>query len=82
MTGAVEFTDIKFAYGARADVTIFDGFNLSIKPGKNTALVGESGSGAHAAFGWRALSGRACVIVDIGRECAAVASPTLGFVYV
>lgn len=46
MTGAIELRDIHFAYAARAEVTIFDGFSLSIPAGKNTALVGESGSGA------------------------------------
>ncbi|OVA09128.1 ABC transporter [Macleaya cordata] len=45
LTGQIEFIDVHFAYPARPDSFIFNGFNLSIEPGKSTALVGKSGSG-------------------------------------
>jgi len=42
---SVEFKDVHFAYPARPDVKVLDGFNLVIDPGSTTALVGSSGSG-------------------------------------
>lgn len=41
--GHITFKDVGFAYGTRKEV--FDGFNLTIKKNKVTAIVGESGSG-------------------------------------
>ena len=43
--GAIELRDIHFHYPTRPDVPIFQGYNLSIAPGKTVALVGESGGG-------------------------------------
>ncbi|ATL43773.1 peptidase domain-containing ABC transporter [Elizabethkingia sp. HX WHF] len=41
--GDIQFKDVSFSYGSRADV--FAGFNCTIEKGKTTAIVGESGSG-------------------------------------
>jgi ATP-binding cassette, subfamily C, bacteriocin exporter len=41
--GDIEFRKVKFSYGSRTDV--FDDFNLTIKSGEITAIIGESGSG-------------------------------------
>lgn len=43
--GEIEFRDISFAYPSRPDVTIFDGFNLTLPAGETTAIVGPSGCG-------------------------------------
>ena len=43
MVGDIQFRDVSFRYGTRADV--FRNFNLLVKKGRITALVGESGSG-------------------------------------
>ncbi|KAE9466514.1 hypothetical protein C3L33_01560, partial [Rhododendron williamsianum] len=40
--GDVELRDVKFAYPARPDVMVFNGFSISIKAGKSTALVGQN----------------------------------------
>ncbi|XP_052197564.1 ABC transporter B family member 15-like [Diospyros lotus] len=45
ITGHVELRDIQFAYPARPNLMIFDGFSIKIEAGKSTALVGQSGSG-------------------------------------
>ncbi|XP_078443154.1 putative multidrug resistance protein [Wolffia australiana] len=45
LTGQIEFRAVVFAYPARPDVTIFNGFSIVISPGRSTALVGQSGSG-------------------------------------
>ncbi len=43
LIGDVVFKNIKFSYGTRVDV--FEDFNLKIKKGELTAIIGESGSG-------------------------------------
>ena len=43
--GAVALDGVTFRYPARDDVTVLDGFNLTIKPGETVALVGRSGAG-------------------------------------
>ncbi|MCO5594158.1 hypothetical protein L7F22_048181 [Adiantum nelumboides] len=49
--GDVELVDVEFAYPTRPDVTIFKGFNLSVKAGDSLALVGASGSGKSSVIG-------------------------------
>eukprot|EP00456_Euglypha_rotunda_P030787 TRINITY_DN2398_c0_g2_i2.p1 TRINITY_DN2398_c0_g2~~TRINITY_DN2398_c0_g2_i2.p1 ORF type:complete len:1285 (+),score=238.34 TRINITY_DN2398_c0_g2_i2:347-3856(+) len=51
MTGLIEFKDVVFRYPSRPELAIFDGFNLTIKPGQTIALVGESGSGKSTIVG-------------------------------
>ena len=41
--GDIRFEGITFSYGTRADV--FENFNLTLKKGELTAIIGESGSG-------------------------------------
>jgi ATP-binding cassette subfamily B protein len=41
--GDIRFENVSFSYGTRTDV--FEGFNLTIKKGGITAIIGESGSG-------------------------------------
>ena len=41
--GDIRFEDVSFSYGTRVDV--FDNFNLTLKKGELTAIIGESGSG-------------------------------------
>ena len=43
MLGDIRFENVSFSYGTRADV--FENFNLEIKEGELTAIIGESGSG-------------------------------------
>lgn len=43
LRGAIEFRNITFHY--RASEPIFQGFNLSIKPGESLAIVGHTGAG-------------------------------------
>jgi ATP-binding cassette subfamily B protein len=43
MIGDIRFEQVSFSYGTRVDV--FDNFNLHIKRGELTAIIGESGSG-------------------------------------
>ena len=43
--GVVELRDVTFAYPARPDKPVFEGFNLVVPAGAKIALVGESGSG-------------------------------------
>lgn len=45
MEGRIELRNVKFAYPARSDVMIFNGFDLVVPAGKTVALVGSSGSG-------------------------------------
>ncbi|KAI9119183.1 hypothetical protein K1719_009858 [Acacia pycnantha] len=51
ITGHIELRDVHFAYPARPDVMIFEGFSLKIDAGKSTALVGQSGSGKSTIIG-------------------------------
>ncbi|XP_047311194.1 ABC transporter B family member 15-like [Impatiens glandulifera] len=51
ITGLVEIRDVDFAYPARPDVMIFNGFSIRIEAGKSTALVGQSGSGKSTIIG-------------------------------
>ncbi|KAK4281052.1 hypothetical protein QN277_012592 [Acacia crassicarpa] len=51
ITGHIELRDVHFAYPARPDVMIFQGFSLKIDAGKSTALVGQSGSGKSTIIG-------------------------------
>lgn len=45
VTGDIQLKDVRFAYPARPDVTIFESFSLSISAGTTVAIVGSSGSG-------------------------------------
>ncbi|PON59406.1 ABC transporter [Parasponia andersonii] len=49
--GNVELRDVHFAYPARPDMMIFQGFSIKIEAGKSTALVGQSGSGKSTIIG-------------------------------
>ncbi|KAL5554201.1 hypothetical protein UlMin_041602 [Ulmus minor] len=51
ITGHVELCDIHFAYPARPNVMIFQGFSINIEGGNSTALVGKSGSGKSTIIG-------------------------------
>uniref|UniRef100_W5MNJ9 Bile salt export pump n=1 Tax=Lepisosteus oculatus TaxID=7918 RepID=W5MNJ9_LEPOC len=43
--GDIEFTDCKFTYPARPDITVLNGLCVSVKPGQTLAFVGSSGCG-------------------------------------
>jgi ATP-binding cassette subfamily B protein len=43
--GAVRFERIRFAHDGQLDDPLFDGFDLTIRPGERIGLVGHSGSG-------------------------------------
>lgn len=45
--GAIEFSRISFAFGATSDKgkKVFDGLNVSLRPGQKVALIGSSGAG-------------------------------------
>lgn len=51
LTGHIEVRDVDFAYPARPNVVIFQGFSINIEAGKSTALVGHSGSGKSTIIG-------------------------------
>ena len=51
ITGNIELQNVHFAYPARPDVMIFEGFSIKIEAGKSTALVGQSGSGKSTIIG-------------------------------
>jgi len=43
--GKLELQGLSFRYYSRPESKIFDGFSLTLEPGKTTAIVGPSGSG-------------------------------------
>ena len=43
--GNVEFTDVRFSYPSRPDITVLKGVSLSVAAGRKIALVGQSGAG-------------------------------------
>jgi ATP-binding cassette, subfamily B, bacterial len=45
LEGAIEFTDVTFAYPSRKDYKVLAGLNFTVSPGEKVALVGRSGSG-------------------------------------
>lgn len=45
LTGEVIFKEVDFAYPARPDLDVLQGFSLELKPRQSVALVGASGSG-------------------------------------
>jgi ABC-type multidrug transport system fused ATPase/permease subunit len=49
--GKIVLRDLHFAYPARPDVPILQGFSLKIKPGQTVALVGQSGCGKSTIVG-------------------------------
>ncbi|KXZ51733.1 hypothetical protein GPECTOR_11g18 [Gonium pectorale] len=51
LRGEIEFRSVRFAYPSRPSVVIFNNFNLTVAPGRVTALVGESGSGKSTVVG-------------------------------
>ncbi|XP_028778647.1 ABC transporter B family member 15-like [Neltuma alba] len=51
LTGLIELRDIHFAYPARPNDMIFQGFSMRMEAGKSTALVGQSGSGKSTIIG-------------------------------
>ncbi|CAA6670595.1 unnamed protein product [Spirodela intermedia] len=77
LTGRIEFRDVVFAYPARPDVIIFNGFSLNIQPGRSTALVGQSGSGkSHVKIDGRDI--KSYHLRDLRRRIALVGQePTL-----
>ncbi|HLI15596.1 MAG TPA: ABC transporter ATP-binding protein [Acidimicrobiales bacterium] len=57
--GALDFSDVAFAYGEGEPV--LDGFDLSVAPGERVAIVGASGSGKST------VALLACRLLDPGR---------------
>lgn len=49
--GTIELRDIKHIYPSRPEVTVMDGVSLIVPAGKQTALVGASGSGKSTIIG-------------------------------
>lgn len=45
VTGKLEFENVSFAYGTRADVPVLTDLNLKIEPGEVVAIVGPNGMG-------------------------------------
>lgn len=48
--GAIGFDDVGFAYPMRAEVPVFDGLTIAVKPGERVAIVGPSGAGKSTVF--------------------------------
>jgi len=44
-SGQIRFEDVSFHYPSRKNVDVLNGFNLTLKEGGSTAIVGKSGSG-------------------------------------
>jgi len=76
MLGNISFRDVAFSYGTRADV--FEHFNLELKQGRLTAIIGESGSGkstiAALIQGIYPLNGGHIFIGDINIRYASIES--------
>jgi ATP-binding cassette, subfamily B (MDR/TAP), member 1 len=51
MAGTIELRDVKHIYPSRPEVVVMNGVNLVIPAGKQTALVGASGSGKSTIVG-------------------------------
>lgn len=49
--GEIQFKGVRFAYPARPEAEVLQGFDLSIPAGRTTALVGPSGSGKSTLVG-------------------------------
>ena len=45
VSGHIEFRNVQFAYPSRPQNIVCRGYNLSLKAGESTALVGASGCG-------------------------------------
>jgi len=45
LAGGLAFSDVRFAYPSRPDVTVLQGVSFEVKPGERVALVGPSGAG-------------------------------------
>lgn len=76
MLGNISFRDVTFSYGTRTDV--FEHFNLELKQGRLTAIIGESGSGkstiAALIQGIYPLNGGQIFIGDINIRYASIES--------
>ena len=49
-TGAINFSEVTFAYPGRPDMPALRGFDLKVAPGERVALVGPSGAGKSTVF--------------------------------
>jgi len=76
MLGNISFRDVTFSYGTRTDV--FEHFNLELKQGQLTAIIGESGSGkstiAYLIQGIYPLNGGQIFIGDVNIRYASIES--------
>jgi ATP-binding cassette subfamily B protein len=77
--GHVAFDDVHFVYPSRPDITVLDGFDLTIEPGRAVALVGPSGSGKStvAALLTRFYAPLAGTIAVDGRDVAGLDGSSL-----